>query len=206
MSHCTHRPGTGPWLPAVTGRLLGGARRPGPAAHLRRLRVPGRMLCRPCAVLLAAPGSPRPPVPLGLSADGRRRCLPRPVRPAVNAFKERGLAELAGPLGAALALAVAAVVARRRAPGPVLLVPVPSSGGRAARPRSGPRAGADRPGGGRARGGGAAGGEAPLLAAAAGCATRPGCRAAQRRANLAGSFVRTARPPGGRCWSWSTTS
>jgi predicted amidophosphoribosyltransferase len=51
-----------------------------------------------------------------------------PVRPALNAFKERGRAELAEPLGAALALAVAAVAAgvpgRRR---PVVLVPVPSS-------------------------------------------------------------------------------
>lgn len=92
--------------------------------------VPGAVLCRRCATLLArpCPASPRR-FPEGFPPTAAAGAYAGPVRPALIAFKERGRAELAGPLGAALALAVAAVVtaaAGRPAP-PVLLVPVPST-------------------------------------------------------------------------------
>ena len=92
--------------------------------------VPGAVLCAGCCALLTRPrlAQPRrhlPGFPPTVAAAG----YAGPVRPAVLAFKEHGRSELAGPLGAALALAVAAVLTGLPgAPdGPVLLVPVPSS-------------------------------------------------------------------------------
>ena len=90
-----------------------------------------------------APARPRPRrFPWGFPPTVAAGAYSGPVRPAVNAFKEQGRAELAGPLGTALALAVAAVVARRAGAraGPVLLVPVPSSAAALRTPRPGPRA------------------------------------------------------------------
>lgn len=91
--------------------------------------IPGAMLCGACCALLARPrvATPRR-FPWGFPPTVAAGSYAGPVRPAVVAFKERGRAELAAPLGAALALAVAAVVAG--VPGPpraVLLVPLPSS-------------------------------------------------------------------------------
>jgi predicted amidophosphoribosyltransferase len=91
--------------------------------------VPGSVLCRRCAALLARPrlATPRR-VPWGFPPTVAAGAYRGPLRPVVIAFKEQGRAELAGPLGVALALAVAAVsrgVPERR--GPLLLVPVPSS-------------------------------------------------------------------------------
>ncbi|MDQ1663476.1 MAG: hypothetical protein QOJ68_3456 [Blastococcus sp.] len=91
--------------------------------------IPGAVLCAPCCALLAAPrvASPRR-FPWGFPPTVAAGSYAGPVRPAVVAFKERGRVELAEPLGAALALAVAAVVAGLPGPGrPVVLVPLPSS-------------------------------------------------------------------------------
>ena len=87
------------------------------------------MLCGACSALLVVPrvASPRR-FPWGFPPTVAAGSYAGPVRPAVVAFKERGRVELAAPLGTALALAVAAVVAGL--PGPrrrVLLVPLPSS-------------------------------------------------------------------------------
>ncbi|CCG04929.1 ComF family protein [Blastococcus saxobsidens] len=92
--------------------------------------VPGAMLCPRCAPLLAAPRLAEPRrFPAGFPPTVAAGAYAGPVRPAINAFKEQGRAELAAPLGAALALAVAAVRLGAGAPSrpPVVLVPVPTS-------------------------------------------------------------------------------
>src|SRR4051794_11874881 len=91
--------------------------------------VPAVMLCRACAGLLAVPRLAEPRrFPWGFPPTVAAGAYAGPVRPAILAFKERGRAELAVPLGAALALAVAVVVsAVPGPPRPVALVPVPSS-------------------------------------------------------------------------------
>jgi predicted amidophosphoribosyltransferase len=115
-----------------------------------------------------------------------------PVRPALNAFKERGRAELAGPLGAALALAAAAVAAGVSGrPRPVVLVPVPST------PAALRTRGRDhvRELAGIAvaelRGAGVPATEARLLRRRGRVRVRDsaGLSAAQRRANLVGTFL-----------------
>jgi predicted amidophosphoribosyltransferase len=165
--------------------------------------LPGAVLCPRCRSWLAHPRVAQP-----------RRHPPRfpptvaagpyagPVRPAVLAFKEHGRAELAGPLGTALALAVAAVLtALPDGGGPVLLVPVPSSAA-AVRQRGRDHV---RELAGRAaaelRAAGVPARPAPLLRRAAGTRDSAGLTAAERSANLAGRFVprrRAGCPPGGR--------
>ena len=161
--------------------------------------VPGAVLCRSCAGRLCRPqlAAPRR-VPWDFPPTVAAGAYEGPVRPAVVAFKDRGRAELAGPLGAALALAVAALL--RAVPehaGPVLLVPVPSS--RAALRARGRdhvreltvRAVTEL------RAAGVPAVRAGLLARRGRVMDSAGLAAAQRRANLAGSFAVAAAVPAG---------
>jgi predicted amidophosphoribosyltransferase len=160
--------------------------------------VPGPALCRRCTAALAAPreATPRRPPP-GMPPTVAAGAYAGPVRPAVAAFKEHGRAELAGPLGAALALAagVHAVLLPGR---PVLLVPVPPSrAALRARGRDCVRelataAVADL------RAAGVDAGCARLLTRAGRVRDSAGLSVAQRRANLAGTFaVRPGTLPAG---------
>jgi predicted amidophosphoribosyltransferase len=178
----------GGWLSALADLVL-----PRTCAGCGR---PGGPLCRSCAELLARPRPATPRrFPDGFPPTVAAGAYRGPVRPAVIAFKERGRAELAVPLGAALALAVAAVVAGvpGRGPGEVLLVPVPSSAA-ALRTR-----GRDHVGelAGRAvrelRAAGLPAAQAPLLRRRGRVRDSAGLSAGQRRANLAGSFVLAPR-------------
>jgi predicted amidophosphoribosyltransferase len=161
--------------------------------------LPGAVLCRRCAALLAdpRPASPRR-FPPGFPPTAAAGAYAGPVRPAVVAFKERGRAELARPLGAALALAVAAVVSAVPGPRrPVLLVPVPST------PAAVRARGRDhvRELAGRAvielRAAGIDARQERLLHRRGRARDSAGLSAAHRRANLAGSFVVGARPAPG---------
>jgi predicted amidophosphoribosyltransferase len=161
--------------------------------------VPGAVLCRRCARLLAVPhlATPRR-FPVGFPPTVAAGAYAGPVRPAVVAFKERGRAELARPLGAALALAVAGVLAG--VPEPVrdpVLVPVPSSAA-ALRER-----GRDhvreltRCALAELAAAGLPATEARLLRRRGRVRDSAGLSAAQRRANLAGSFALVGGPPRG---------
>ena len=154
--------------------------------------LPGVRLCPRCAALLARPhlATPRrfpegfPPTVAAGAYDG-------PVRPAVLAFKERGRAELARPLGAALALAVAAVVSAVPGPPPraVLLVPVTSSAAALrSRGRDHVRELADRAVR-ELRAAGVPAAQDRLLRRRGRVRDSAGLSAGQRRANLAGTFA-----------------
>jgi predicted amidophosphoribosyltransferase len=167
--------------------------------------LPGAVLCRRCAVLLTAPSLAAPRrFPEGFPPTVAAGAYAGPVRPAVIAFKERGRSELARPLGAALALAVAAVMSgvldgdpRSH---PVLLVPVPSS------PAALRTRGRDHvreltaSAVAELRAVGVAAWEARLLRRRGRLRDSAGLSAEQRRANLAGTFVAAdrhrSRPPG----------
>jgi predicted amidophosphoribosyltransferase len=93
--------------------------------------APGSAVCPRCRRWLTAPrlATPRRHLP-GLPPTVAAGPYAGPVRPLVLEFKEHGRAELARPLGAALALAVTVLLRALPGPpppGPVLLVPVPSS-------------------------------------------------------------------------------
>ncbi|MGY2004933.1 ComF family protein [Blastococcus sp. SYSU DS1024] len=161
--------------------------------------IPGAALCVRCAGLLAVPhlASPRR-FPAGFPPTVAAAVYAGPVRPVVNAFKEHGRAELAAPLGTALALAVAAVRLGVAGESPLLLVPVPAS--RAALRSRGRdhvreltrRAVAEL------RAAGVAADEGRVLRRRGRVRDSSGLSAAERRANLAGTFELTGprRPAG----------
>ncbi len=161
---------------------------------------PGHVLCDRCAVLLTRPrtASPRR-FPWGLPPTVAAGAYAGPVRPAVIAFKERGRAELARPLGAALALAVAVLVTAVPGPRrPVALVPVPSSPeGLRTRGRDHVRELAARAVV-ELRAAGVPASECRLLRRRGRIRDSAGLSAAQRRANLAGTFQRAADRGGPR--------
>jgi predicted amidophosphoribosyltransferase len=162
---------------------------------------PGTALCPACGRLLTRPhlAAPRR-FPPGFPPTVAAGAYAGPVRDAVIAFKERGRAELARPLGAALALAVAGVLAglTPARPEPVLLVPLPSS---AAALRS---RGRDhvRELAGRAvaelRTAGLPVAEARLLGRRGRVRDSTGLSAGERRANLSGTFVSRRGGPAAR--------
>jgi predicted amidophosphoribosyltransferase len=169
--------------------------------------VPGAVLCRGCRALLTRPRLAQPRRhPRGFPPTVAAGAYAGPVRPAVIAFKERGRAELAGPLGTALGLAVAAVLSGvpGAGPGPVLLVPVPSSAAAVRRRgRDHVRELADAAAA-ELRAAGVPAETARLLGRGSGRRLRDsaGLDAAERRANLAGRFrllpVRDGLQPGSR--------
>jgi predicted amidophosphoribosyltransferase len=158
--------------------------------------VPGAVLCPPCLALLARPlpATPRR-FPDGFPPAAAAASYAGPVRAAVLAFKERGRAELGRPLGRALALAVAAVLtAAARPPGPVLLVPVPSTTAAVrARGRDHVRE-LGRPAVGELRAAGIDARLVRLLRRRGRVRDSADLTVAQRRANLAGSFVAAPGP------------
>ena len=160
--------------------------------------LPGAVLCVSCATRLTAPrlATPRR-FPWGFPPTVAAGAYAGPVRPAVLAFKERGRTELAGPLGAALALAVAVVTSAVPGRAPVVLVPVPSS-------RAALRArGRDhvRELTGRAvrelRAAGMPATQGRLLRRVGRVRDSAGLSAVQRRGNLAGTFALAGTRPAG---------
>jgi predicted amidophosphoribosyltransferase len=173
--------------------------------------LPGAVLCGSCRRLLARPRLAQPRRhPAGFPPTVAAGAYAGHVRPAVLAFKEQGRAELARPLGTALALAVAAVLGGLpgplpgTGPGVVLLVPMPSSAAAVRRRgRDHVRELADAAGA-ELRAAGVPTATARLLGRAPGRRVRDsaGLGALEREANLAGRFrgrpLRAGIPPGSR--------
>jgi predicted amidophosphoribosyltransferase len=159
--------------------------------------LPGSVLCRSCSAWLTVPqvAAPRR-VPWGFPPTVAAGPYAGPVRPAVVAFKDRGRAELAAPLGTALALAVAALLAVTGEPAAVL-VPVPSSRtALRARGRDHVRELAVRAAA-ELRTSGPAAEVARVLVRRGRVRDSAGLAAHERRANLAGSFTVRGRLPEG---------
>ncbi|MDQ1684466.1 MAG: hypothetical protein QOC82_1203 [Frankiaceae bacterium] len=91
---------------------------------------PGGPACPRCLRALSAPASwTRPdPAPPGLPAVAAIARYDGAVRGLLLAYKEHGSVSLARPLGAALARSLVLVMSVLAGAGPVVVVPVPSSG------------------------------------------------------------------------------
>ncbi len=133
------------WLAGVAGPLGGDLADlvlPGACAGCGAERVPMRFgVCAGCVAALEAlvpyGASPTPP-PRGFPPCVAAGAYAGPLRGALLAYKERGRHRLARPLGALLAVSVAAAAVRHGggAGVPLTVVPVPSTA-RAARERNG---------------------------------------------------------------------
>ncbi len=94
-------------------------------------RGPGGPWCRGCAATVAGPAADADlrPWPDGLPRVAARSVYAGPLREARVAFKDHGRWSLRGPLGSALAVAVAALLVDADDPARVTLVPVAGSPG-----------------------------------------------------------------------------
>jgi predicted amidophosphoribosyltransferase len=166
----------------------------------------GGAVCERCrAVLVPAPYPcwPDPPPP-GLLAPRRvqpwaARAYVDPLRRLLVAYKDRDRADLAGPLGAVLAVVVErALVAADRSAAGVELVPVPSSAASTRRRGRDVVADLARVAAGRLRRRGYAARTVPRLVPARAVADQAGLSARARAENLERALV--ARGPGRARW------
>ncbi|MFG2968714.1 ComF family protein [Streptomyces sp. NPDC048288] len=175
--------------------------------------TPRTVLCPECRAALsgAVPGRVRPASePPGLPAVYAAAPYADEVRAALLAHKERGALALAGALGAALAGAVRAGLREHRtvrvvgswsdladpegapAPGPVLLVPVPSAPWAVRARGHDPVRRIALAAAAELRRGGTSARVAPVLGQRRAVADQSGLNSRQRRANLAGALEVTA--------------
>jgi predicted amidophosphoribosyltransferase len=152
--------------------------------------TPGRLLCRACSAALprtAAPAWPTP-TPLGLALPVAAGEYDGLLKALINAHKEQQAYSLAGPLGAVLAVSVAALLTRPGGTGPGLLVPVPSRPAVVRRRGHDPMLRATRRAAAVLRRAGTPAYVSRLLRPARLVLDQAGLGAAERAANLAGSL------------------
>jgi predicted amidophosphoribosyltransferase len=169
-------------LPDALGDLLLGSRCVGCAR-------PGRVLCRGCAATLpdtAVPTWPSP-TPPGLVVPFAAAVYDGVVRAMVVSHKERGVLDLADPLGRLLGRAAGTALADRPA-GPAVLVPVPSRRSSVRSRGHDPTQVITASAAAALRSAGRPATMAPLLRLRPGVRDQAGLGAEERRANLDGSM------------------
>ena len=169
-------------LPDALGDLLLGSRCVGCAR-------PGRVLCRGCAATLpdtAVPTWPSP-TPPGLVVPFAAAVYDGLVRAMVVSHKERGVLDLADPLGRLLGRAAGTALADRPA-GPTVLVPVPSRRSSVRSRGHDPTQVITASAAAALRSAGRPATMAPLLRLRPGVRDQAGLGAEERRANLDGSM------------------